>query len=72
METIRLKKTRGDGLLRPQQIAVSFGVTVTTVRRWVDEGRLTAIITPGGHRRIIADRLLASYTDNNNMKQTGK
>jgi excisionase family DNA binding protein len=40
-----------DGLLRPREVAHMFGVRPTTVARWAREGRLTAVRTPGGHRR---------------------
>ena len=34
------------------QVAVMFGVTVSTVANWVDVGKLPAHRTAGGHRRI--------------------
>jgi excisionase family DNA binding protein len=34
------------------------GVAVSSVSKWIDEGKLTAGRTPGGHRRIEADDLL--------------
>ena len=35
--------------------AVALGVSPSTVRRWADAGRLTAIRTSGGHRRFLVD-----------------
>ena len=35
----------------PHEVAEMFGVTARTVTRWATEGRLTYIVTPGGHRR---------------------
>ena len=34
------------------EVANHFHVTVNTVKRWVMEGKLRAILTPGGHYRI--------------------
>jgi excisionase family DNA binding protein len=39
--------------LYPKDIANHFGVTLSTVRRWVKDGILPAIQTPGGHSRIL-------------------
>ena len=45
---------------RPAQVAELVGVSVDTVRRWCDEGRLATTKTPGGHR-LIDGRDLARY-----------
>lgn len=37
---------------RPGQVAELLGVSVDTVRRWCDEGRLVTKRSPGGHRTI--------------------
>ncbi len=37
---------------RPGQVAELLGVSVDTVRRWCDEGRLTTKRSAGGHRMI--------------------
>ena len=38
--------------LSPKDLARSLGVSESSVKRWVDDGALTAMRTAGGHRRI--------------------
>ncbi len=38
--------------LKTQQIADALGVSVSTIKRWVDEGSIEAIRTSGKHRRV--------------------
>lgn len=38
--------------LSPRQLARATGVSESTIKRWVDDGRLQATRTVGGHRRI--------------------
>jgi anti-sigma regulatory factor (Ser/Thr protein kinase) len=40
-----------DTLLRPREVAQLFGVRPSTIARSAREGRLTPLLTPGGHRR---------------------
>jgi transposase len=40
-----------DALLRPREVASVFGVRPTTIARWAREGKITPLLTPGGHRR---------------------
>ena len=37
---------------RPGQLAELLGVSVDTVRRWCDDGRLATVRTEGGHRSV--------------------
>ena len=41
------------------QAARLLGVSVATVVNWIDDGKLKAHKTPGGHRRILRDDLVA-------------
>lgn len=38
--------------LTPAQVADLFSVSVNTVAKWADEGKLPFFRTPGGHRRF--------------------
>ncbi|MBX3386145.1 MAG: excisionase family DNA-binding protein [Phycisphaeraceae bacterium] len=64
--------------LSPKELASVIGISESSLKRWVDEGRLTASRTAGGHRRIplyeairfirdtnatIADPELLGFTD---------
>jgi excisionase family DNA binding protein len=40
------------------EVARMLGVAVSSVSRWIDEGKLIAGRTPGGHRRIERDDLI--------------
>ncbi|WP_432112759.1 MerR family DNA-binding transcriptional regulator [Streptomyces sp. S1] len=40
-----------DPLLHPEEVARVFGVSIRTVARWSDIGKLRSIRTAGGHRR---------------------
>jgi excisionase family DNA binding protein len=39
-------------LLTPAEVAAMFAVTAQTVSRWADAGKLTCLMTGGGHRRF--------------------
>lgn len=41
-----------DELLTPGQVAAIFKVSVTTVGKWADVGKLPHFRTPGGQRRF--------------------
>lgn len=38
--------------LRMDEAAAMLEVHEDTIRRWLDEGKLASIRTPGGHRRV--------------------
>lgn len=39
-------------LLSPKELAAAIGVSESSIKRWVDEGKIDAHRTAGGHRRI--------------------
>ncbi|MCX5741316.1 MAG: helix-turn-helix domain-containing protein, partial [Proteobacteria bacterium] len=39
-------------LLSPRDLAEALGVSESSLKRWVDSGRITATRTDGGHRKI--------------------
>jgi excisionase family DNA binding protein len=39
-------------LLTTATVAKEFGVTTQTVRRWIAEGKMKAVQTPGAHFRV--------------------
>lgn len=41
-----------EGHLSPKDLALAIGVSESSLKRWVDDGRLSASRTSGGHRRI--------------------
>ncbi len=43
-----------DKLLTPAEVAAMFNVAPKTVARWHQTGKVSAIRTPGGHRRFHA------------------
>jgi excisionase family DNA binding protein len=46
-------------LISTRQAATLLGVSVRTIQLWVEQGLLSAWKTPGGHRRIVQESLLA-------------
>jgi excisionase family DNA binding protein len=54
--------TEADPLLLPSEVAAMWRVHRRTVTRWANEGRLTAVRTPGGHRRFRESEVRALLT----------
>jgi molybdopterin-binding protein len=48
---------------RPGRVAELLGVSVDTVRRWCDEGRLATTRSAGGHRLVRGDDLARYLTE---------
>lgn len=45
------QRAQSDALLTPSEVASMFRVDPKTVTRWAKAGKLSAVRTPGGHRR---------------------
>jgi excisionase family DNA binding protein len=45
--------------LTPAQAARLLHVSPKTIARWADQGRLACLVTPGGHRRLPREEVLA-------------
>ncbi len=48
---MRIGRANGDDWLRLGEAAAELGVSLNTLRRWSDAGKLTCYRSPGGHRR---------------------
>lgn len=46
-------------LLTPAEVAALFRVDPKTVNRWVREGKIESLRTPGGHRRFRSEEVKA-------------
>ncbi|MCK6447217.1 MAG: helix-turn-helix domain-containing protein [Planctomycetes bacterium] len=51
-ETTRNVQPDAGPFLSPKDLADAIGVSESSLKRWVDDGRLVAVRTAGGHRRI--------------------
>jgi len=56
--------TDGDKLMTPGEVAEIYRVNPKTVTRWAAAGRLTAVRTPGGHRRFWESEIRALVANN--------
>ncbi len=55
----------------PREAARQLGVSVRTAQLWVEEGRLQAWKTPGGHRRILLDSVARLRDEQLRVGQVG-
>ena len=52
-------KISKEQLLTPSEAAILLSVSPTTIRLWAQNGRLSFVKTPGGHRRFNRDEILS-------------
>jgi excisionase family DNA binding protein len=52
----------GTRLMTPAQVAAVFGVSPKTVNTWARTGKITPVLTPGGHRRYWDNEVRAVLT----------
>jgi excisionase family DNA binding protein len=45
-------------LMTPSEVAAVLHVDANTLARWANDGKLTAVRTPGGHRRYLRSEVL--------------
>ncbi|MFI0373376.1 BldC family transcriptional regulator [Actinomadura sp. 1N219] len=50
-------------LLTPAEVASVFRVDVKTITRWAQAGKLSFVLTLGGHRRFRESEVLALLTE---------
>ena len=54
-----------DRLISPKQVALALGVSESSLKRWCDQGKISATKTLGGHRRIHRADVLEFVRTNN-------
>ena len=59
-----------DRLLTPEEVGTLFRVEVPTVHRWLRQGRLRSVTTPGGHKRV-RESVVRSYLDGHSSEVSG-
>jgi excisionase family DNA binding protein len=60
------EKIDADSLLTSHEVGELLQVNPSSINKWVNEGRITAFRTPGGHRRIKASDLVR-FLDSHKM-----
>lgn len=56
-DRVRPSQPSSGSLLTPAEAASVLGVDANTLARWSRAGRLSAVRTPGGHRRYLASEV---------------
>ena len=56
---IKLEVEEQEELLPPREVAKRLRVVPKTVSRWADQGKLTPVFLPSGHRRYRASEVRA-------------
>lgn len=57
--------TKTDPLMTPGEVAALFRVDPKTVTRWAKAGRVSSLLTPGGHRRFRRSEIMNLLKEEN-------
>jgi excisionase family DNA binding protein len=58
LKTFKTFTSSAVSLASPRQVAEALGVSESSVKRWCDQGQITMVRTPGGHRRVAVASVL--------------
>ena len=57
--TVHSRRLGREGLFSPKAVAKAIGVSESSLKRWCDAGKITAMKTAGGHRRLRQSQVVA-------------
>ena len=58
---------RVDKYISPGAAAALLNISVNIIRRWCNQGKLTAFLTPSGQRKVLYSDILAILPQNNDI-----
>lgn len=66
-----MNKTPSSKFVSPKLIREKYGVSVSTLRNWADEGKIETVRTPGGSRRYNSDQVDQLFLDKTKPRPPG-